>query len=78
MADDVAEERLAEVTEVGPMIEDEGAVALTPGRDDTSAVLDAHRPNFDIARSETVVEGNLDEARDERKVDAKVDEGTGA
>ncbi len=78
VVDDVAEERLAEVTEVGPMLADQGVHDVTAGRDDTSAVLDAHRPNFDIARSETVVEGNLDETRDERKVDAKVDEGTGA
>jgi N utilization substance protein A len=75
VVDDTAEERLAEVTETGPMLDGDGAEALTPGRDDTSAVLREHHPNMEIARSEAVVEGNLDEARDERKEDAKVDEG---
>jgi N utilization substance protein A len=73
--DDTAEERLAEVTETGPMLDGDGAESLTPGRDDTSAVLREHHPNTEIARAEAVVEGNLDEARDERKEDAKVDEG---
>jgi N utilization substance protein A len=73
--DETAEERLAEVTETGPMLDGDGAESLTPGRDDTSAVLREHHPNTEIARSEAVVEGNLDEARDERKEDAKVDEG---
>ncbi len=73
--DDTAEERLAEVTETGPMLDEEGAEALTPGRDDTSAVIREHHPNTEVARSEAVVEGNLDETRDERKVDSKVDEG---
>ena len=75
VVDDTAEERLAEVTEVGAMLYDDGADPTTPGRDDTSAVLRAHHPNTEIARSEAVVEGNLDETRDERKVDVKVDEG---
>ena len=75
ITDDTAEERLAEVTEVGPMLADEGVAVVTPGRDDTSAVLREHHPNTEIARSETVVEGNLDETRDERKEDSKVDEG---
>jgi N utilization substance protein A len=75
VVDDLAEERLAEVTETGRMLDGDGAEALTPGRDDTSAVLREHHPNTEIARSEAIVEGNLDEARDERKEDAKVDEG---
>ena len=75
IVDDTAEERLAEVTETGPMLDEEGAESLTPGRDDTSAVIREHHPNTEMARSETVVEGNLDETRDERKEDSKVDEG---
>ncbi len=75
ITDDTAQERLAEVTEVGPMLDEEGAESLTPGRDDTSEVLREHHPNTEIARSEAVVEGNLDETRDERKEDSKVDEG---
>ncbi len=76
--DDTAEERLAEITETGPMLDGEGADVYTPGRDDTSAVLAEHHPNTEIARAETVIEGQVDETRDERKVDAKVDEGTGS
>ncbi len=75
IVDDTAEERLAEVTETGPMLDGDGAESLTPGRDDTSEVLREHHPNTEIARSEAVVEGNLDETRDERKEDVKVDEG---
>ncbi len=75
ITDDTAEERLAEVTETGPMLDGDGAEAMTPGRDDTSAVLREHHPNMEIARSEAVVEGNLDETRDERREDSKVDEG---
>ena len=75
IVDDLAEERLAEVTEVGPMLDEDGAESIVPGRDDTSAVLAEHHPNTEIARAEAVVEGNLDETRDERKEDAKVDEG---
>ncbi len=75
ITDDTAQERLAEVTETGPMLDGEGAESITPGRDDTSAVLREHHPNTEIARSEAVVEGNLDETRDERKEDVKVDEG---
>ena len=77
IADELAEERLAEVTEVGPLLDAEGAESLVPGRDNTSAVLARHHPNTEIARAEAVVEGNLDEPRDERREDVKVDEGAG-
>jgi N utilization substance protein A len=75
VVDDTAEERMAELTETGPMLDGDGAESLTPGRDDTSAVLREHHPNTDIARSEVVGEGNVEETKDERKEDAKVDEG---
>ena len=75
ISDDVAQERLAEVTETGPMLDEEGAESLFPGREDTSATLSEHHPNDEVARSEAVVEGNLDETRDEIKHDVKVDEG---
>jgi N utilization substance protein A len=77
ITDELAAERLAEVTEVGDLLDGEGAESLVPGRDDTSAVLAEHHPNMEIARAEAVVEGNLDEARDERREDVKVDEGAG-
>jgi N utilization substance protein A len=77
ITDEVAEERLAELTEVGPLLDEEGAESLTPGRGDTSAVLAEHHPSTEIARAETVVEGNYDEPRDEIRKDVKVDEGVG-
>ena len=76
--DELAEERLAELTEVGPALEEEGAESLVPGREDTSAQIAGHNPNFDVARSEAVVEGQVDETRYEIRQDVKVDEGTGA
>lgn len=76
IVDDVAEERLARFTEAGPLQGDIGAVSVEPGRDDTSGVLRQHHPNSSIARSDAVVEGNLDEPMDETIEDRKVDEGT--
>ncbi|MFC5865467.1 hypothetical protein ACFPT7_24390 [Acidicapsa dinghuensis] len=60
IVDDVAEERLAEFTEVGPDLDDEGAESVEPGNEDTSETLRRHHPNFDIASSDAVVEGNLE------------------
>ena len=77
IVDELAEERLAELTETGPLLDEEGAESLVPGREDTGAVLAEHHPNTAIARAETVVEGNMDEPRDERREDVKVDEGAG-
>ncbi len=74
ITDDVAEERLAEFTEVGPDLTDEGVLDVVPGRDDTSRILRKHHPKVD--RSEAIVEGNLDEPRDEEVGDRMVDEGT--
>lgn len=78
VVDDVAEEELARFTEVGPMQKDQGVVSVEPGSEDTSRVLRRHHPNSEIARSQDVVEGNLDEPRDEEVNDRKVDEGTAA
>ncbi len=77
IADDVAEERLAEVTEVGPDLDEEGAEAVAPGQQDTSEVLAAHELNPELAGDEAVVEGNVEEVKDEETGDRKVDEGTG-
>jgi N utilization substance protein A len=74
----VAEERLAELTETGPMLDEEGAKPVAPGREDTSRRLAEHNPNFDVARSEAVVEGNVEEVKEEEIGERKVDEGTGA
>ncbi len=78
IVDDTAEEELARFTETGPMQPDQGVVSVEPGRDDTSRVLRRHHPNTGIARAQDVVEGNLDEPRDEKIMDRKVDEGTAA
>jgi len=76
VVDDTAEERLAPFTEADPMQGEIGAIAVEPGRDDTSGVLCRHHPNTSVARSDAVVEGNLDEPMDETITDRKVDEGT--
>ncbi len=78
VVDDTAEEELARFTETGPMQPDQGVVSVEPGRDDTSRVLRRHHPNTGIARAQDVVEGNLDEPRDEEIMERKVDEGTAA
>jgi N utilization substance protein A len=75
--DELAEERLAEVTEVGPDLDEEGAESLTPGRQDTSERLVENEPNPELARDEALVEDNLEEVKDEEFGDTKVDEGTG-
>jgi transcription termination/antitermination protein NusA len=76
IVDDVAEEQLAEFTEVGPDLDGEGAESFTAGRDDTSATLRRHHPNTDVARADAVVEGNLDKPSDETREDGFVDAGT--
>jgi N utilization substance protein A len=78
VSDEVAAERIAELTETGPELDTEGAEALVPGREDTSAVLAEHETNPEVARDEAVVEGNVEEVREEEAGEKKVDEGTGA
>lgn len=63
---------------MGPMQPDQGVVTVEPGRDDTSQVLRRHHPNTGIARAQDVIEGNLDEPRDEEVMERKADEGTAA
>ena len=60
IGDDVAQERIEELAEVGPDAGDRGAVSVAPGRDDTSWLLRKHR-----SRSDDVLEANLDEPRDD-------------
>jgi transcription termination/antitermination protein NusA len=76
--DEVAEERLAEVTETGPALDEEGAEAVVPGREDTSETLAEHEPNPELARDEAVVEGNVEETKEEELEERKADEGSGA
>jgi hypothetical protein len=76
VVDDTAQERLARFTEADPMQDEIGTISVEPGRDDTSRILRRHHPNTTIARSDAVVEGNLDEPMDETIMERKVDEGT--
>jgi hypothetical protein len=79
IVDGIAEEQLAEFTEVGPELDGEGAESVAPGNDDTSDVIRRHHPNTEIGRADAIVEGNLGEtSSDETRSDAKVDEGPGA
>jgi hypothetical protein len=78
VVDELAEEKIGKFTEVGPLQDDRGAVSVMPGRDNTSETLRRHHPNTSLARAEDVVEGNLDEPRDDTTTERKVDEGTAA
>jgi len=78
IVDDVARDQMAGMTEVGRELDDKGVNSVVPGRDNTSSVLRSRHPNTGIARSQDVVEGNLEEPRDEGRMDRKVDEGTAA
>jgi hypothetical protein len=76
VVDDSARERTARFTEADPMQAELGALSVEPGRDNTSDVLRKHHPNTQIARSDAIVEGNLDEPMDETITERKADEGT--
>jgi len=78
IVDDVAEERIGKLTETGPWEDAQGTASVSPGRDDTSSTLRRHHSNTEVSRTEDIVEGNMDEPRDEIKSDAMADEGTGA
>ncbi len=82
ISDEVAEERLAEITEVGPALESEGAEALVPGREDTSERLAAHETNPAAAQDGVAVEGNTQEEvggnSEEEVGEKKADEDTEA
>ena len=45
VVDDIAQERIAKLTEVGPMQGDQGAISGEPCHDETSAVLRSHHSN---------------------------------
>lgn len=76
IVDEVAREHMAGMTEVGPELDDKGVVSAVPGRDNPSGILRRHHPNTEVARAQDVVEGNLEEPRDEGRMERKVDEGT--
>jgi N utilization substance protein A len=70
ISDDVAEERIAELTETGPALDEEGAESVVPGREDTSEVLAEHEAVADADDNDAVNEGNVEEVRDEEKDEA--------
>jgi hypothetical protein len=77
IVDDVSEENLARFTEVGPDSFERGAISVVPGRENTSGTLRKHHPDTESAREDAIVEGNLDEPKDETRGDADLDEDTG-
>jgi len=66
ISDDIAEEEIAKSTEVGPAVDDRGAISVEPGYQDTSEMLRRHRL---VPRggndSDAIVEGNIDQPLDE-------------
>jgi transcription termination/antitermination protein NusA len=70
--DELAEERLAEITEVGPELEAEGAESLDPGVRDVSERLVEGKPHGLIhgepIDEDAVLEGNVEEIKDEGRV----------
>ncbi|MGC2398311.1 MAG: transcription termination factor NusA [Acidobacteriaceae bacterium] len=76
ISDEIARVRMEELTESGPDLDQAGAISEEPGREDTSTTLASHVPNYDIARSEAVGEGSVEEVSQESRQDAKVDEGS--
>jgi N utilization substance protein A len=69
IVDELAEERLAEVTEVGPDLDTEGGRSLVPGREDVSERIVEDQPHTlggnDLIAEDAVVEGNTEEIKDE-------------
>jgi N utilization substance protein A len=67
--DEVAEERLAEVTEIGPDLDTEGGESLDPGRHDVSHRIAEDQPHTldhtEFVAEDAVLEGNTEEVKDE-------------
>ena len=78
IVDELAAAQMAAITETGPELEDKGVVSVVPGRDNTSGILRRRHPNTSVARAQDVVEGKLEEPRDDGRIERKVDDGTAA
>jgi len=65
VVDDLAEERIAKLTETGPYEGDQGVVSVAPGHDDTSSILRRHHPTPDGAHADAILEGNVDDPQDQ-------------
>jgi N utilization substance protein A len=79
LSDDVTRMRMEELTESGVDLDEIGGVSEAPGQEDVSKTLASHVPNYEIAPSETLgegnVEANVEETVQETLHDRKVDEG---
>jgi N utilization substance protein A len=73
IVDELAEERLAEITEVGPELETEGGESLEPGREDVSERIAEEKPHGlahgKLAEEDAVLEGNVEEIKDEGRTE---------
>jgi N utilization substance protein A len=73
IVDELAEERLAEVTEVGPDLDAEGGESLDPGRQDVSERIVEDQPHNlihgELIAEDAVLEGNTEEIKDEGRPD---------
>jgi len=73
IVDELAEERLAEVTEVGPDLDTESGESLEPGREDVSERIAEDQPHTllhsDLIAEDAVLEGNTEEVKDEGRPD---------
>jgi N utilization substance protein A len=69
IVDELAEERLAEITEVGPDLDTEGGESLEPGREDVSERIAEEKPHDlthgELIDEDSVLEGNVEEIKDE-------------
>jgi len=74
VSDDLAQERIEELTEVGPDAGDRGVVNAAPGHDDTSKTLRRHNRSYEAERAEETAEASLDEPRDEEVGERIIDE----
>jgi len=63
--DEIAEERIAEMTEDGSALDGEGAESLVPGREDTSELLAEHQVHPEVDGDEAVIEDSVEEVKDE-------------
>ncbi len=73
IVDELAEERLAEVTEVGPDLDTEGGESLEPGRQDVSERIAEDQPHGlvrgEFLAEDAILEGNTEEIKDEGRPD---------
>jgi transcription termination/antitermination protein NusA len=72
VVDEVAEERIAALTETEPLQDARGARSVEAGNDDTSEEIRRHHPGMQIVDADALSEGNIEETRDEELGDRNV------